>query len=393
LKKIILISPFPPAQNPRLVKEYKTLKANGYHVKVLYAERDQWASIFNEQLNSDFHLVGGKFNSIYYHLTRILHKLSLLMLPIEFAYNRISLIMTIKLLFNKADLYIAHNLAALPIGIKAAKFHNTKCGFDAEDFHRNEVTDDKNSKEYNAAKHIEDKFLPLVNYITAASPLIAQEYKTLYPHLKPVVIKNVFPIEFVNKVNVKSYSKIEPIRLFWFSQTLGKGRGLEDVIEALQQNHTFNFELHLLGNASNEVQTYLKVLAKKTKLHFYQPIPSDDIFKFASEFDIGLALEQNIPYNRDICLTNKIFTYLTAGLAIIASNTTGQKKFIEENIEIGKTYQIGNIKELSKILMFYYNNKTELFETKIKASKLALNELNWEKESEKFLNVIKTLNQ
>lgn len=393
MKTIILISPFPPAQNPRLLKEYQTLKANGFAVKVWYAERDKWASNFNYSKNKDFVLIGGKYGSLFYYFTRLIHKLLKNILPIAFGYNRVSWLLFLKVLSNKADLYIAHNLAALPIAVKAAAWHKSKCGFDAEDFHRQEINNDKNSNEYTLAKYLEDNYLPQLNYFTSASPLIAAEYKKLYPQLNPIIINNVFSSNFL--VPSKSNKENETLKLFWFSQTIGKNRGLETVIQAIGLLNNPNITLTLLGMINPIDEIYFRNFATEkglilNQLFFLSPVAPDDIFSIASQYDIGLALELNTPLNRDICLTNKIFTYLSAGIAIIASETAAQKQFLNNYPLVGKSFPLGDIKTLSDIVKFYYNNPADLLNTKIAAFNLAKNELNWENESAKFLLTINT---
>src|SRR5262249_22076444 len=41
-------------------------------------------------------------------------------------------------------------------------------------------------------------------------------------------------------------------------------------------------------------------------------------------YDVGLALEQMSPRNRQLCVTNKAFTYIMAGVAVAISDTPGQ---------------------------------------------------------------------
>ncbi|MFN0050336.1 MAG: glycosyltransferase, partial [Cytophagales bacterium] len=108
----------------------------------------------------------------------------------------------------------------------------------------------------------------------------------------------------------------------------------------------------------------------------------------ASQFDIGMALEQNIPYNRDICLTNKIFTYLASGIAVIASETEAQKQFMQSYPAIGKSYPIDDVEKLAEIMQYYFENRADLQKAKEASFALGKDELNWEKESEKFIRII-----
>jgi len=106
----------------------------------------------------------------------------------------------------------------------------------------------------------------------------------------------------------------------------------------------------------------------------------------AAKFDIGLASETGFSLNNNIALSNKIFTYMQSGLAVAASNTPAQSALMQQYPETGKTYS--NAKELSIILTGYDQNRELLFQTKNEAFKIGQNQLNWENESRKFLNVV-----
>jgi glycosyltransferase involved in cell wall biosynthesis len=184
------------------------------------------------------------------------------------------------------------------------------------------------------------------------------------------------------------------LKLFWFSQTIGKNRGLEEIIQAIGILNNQEVSLTLLGNISEIDKNWFKNLAleqnlSENQLVFLNPIHPDEIFSLASKFDIGLALEQKTPFNRDICLTNKIFTYLIAGLAIVATDTQAQKKFLETYPSIGKYYKSGNGQQLVEILEEYLKNRELLIIHQENAHFLAKNELNWESEAEKFVSLVK----
>ncbi|WP_205529772.1 glycosyltransferase family protein [Pedobacter chitinilyticus] len=375
-----------------MYKEYLLLKNQGYDVNVIYAVRDKWANI--TPLNKDFILVAGKHGSLTHLFSRVFHKFIRHFLAYEFSYHRSSWLMLLKASRIKADLYIGHDLTSLPIVVRAAKRHKAKCGFDAEDFHRNEVSDDINSSFYKASKTIENKYLPQIDYLTCASPLIADAYQKLYPQLRAQTINNVFSKSYIIE-NESLRLPNEKLKLFWFSQTVGEGRGLETVIEAMGLLQPLNIELTILGAANKEIQKIFNTLACTNNLSLSQIIYLDtvspnQIFEIAALHHIGLALEISKPYNRDICLTNKIFTYINAGLAIIASETKAQKKLLQENKNIGLLFQIGNVVELANQLKIYYEHPYLLDQHRRAAKKLAKDKFNWEKESQTLLSLIKT---
>ncbi|MDB5287588.1 MAG: hypothetical protein JWR05_2537 [Mucilaginibacter sp.] len=403
-KKIVLITSGQPTLNPRLVKEADSLVNAGYNVTVLYAYWNDWGTRFDEELLKaktwKSIRVGGdpKQKTFTYFFSRLIYKTALFVVKkigfanylTELATARGSYFLMHEAKKHKADLYIAHNLGALPATAKAAKANNKPFTFDAEDFHRNEVSEDIESVNYGISKYIEDKYLNKATVITAASPLIAHEYKKLYPAINIKPILNVFERVKTRPVNPNSHR----VKLLWFSQFIGKQRGIEEVIEALSLcDIAAGITLSLLGDYTDETYRHFNNMAKKhgllpNQIVFYKPIPPGDIFNFAMQFDIGLATELATPYNRDICLTNKIFTYIQAGLAVIASDTTAQVQLLNKHQNIGTPYKKGDAQELANALKLYINNPDFLQKKKQNSYMLGQTTLNWEIESEKLLDIV-----
>lgn len=325
------------------------------------------------------------FSRIIFKLAQLVFNATGGTLLIEWAIARPAYFLIREAKKHKADLYIAHNLGALPAAAIAAKKHKKPNGFDAEDLHRFEISDDKHSEPYKITKTLEDKYIPLTTYFSASSSQIAGFYKTLYPSLNPLVVLNVF-----NKKNISLAKPGNPLKLFWFSQTIGPSRGIEDAVKALGTLNKNDFELHLLGHrpASNEL-FFEELTSANVNIKFHDPIAPDDIIHFASQFDVGLALEPGFSTNNQLALSNKIFSYMQAGLAIVASETKTQHEFMGENPAIGTTYPIGDVLALAKIISAYHQQPEKLTACKEASLKLAHSRYNWETESQEFLKLIK----
>ncbi|MDR3695473.1 hypothetical protein [Mucilaginibacter sp.] len=399
-KKIVLISSGQPSLNPRLVKEADALTDAGYDVTLLYAYWNDWGTQHDQEL-----FAGRSWKAIrlggdpeqkrfLWFLSRSIHRFSRLITQktgdyksfADYAISRSSYFLKKGAKKHKADLYIAHNLGALPAAAHAAALNKKPYGFDAEDFHRQEIDDNIDSFHYKICTYLEDKYLPEANYITASSPLIADQYAALYKRTVSPIL-NVFPR--TTGISIVKNEK-ESLKLFWFSQTIGTGRGLELVIQAIGQSRV-NCELHLLGKPVEGYKQSLSQLARDAgiandHLYFYEPVKASQLFSIASQFDIGLASETDSCLNRDISLTNKIFTYIQCGLAVAASNTKAQRCLLEQYAPIGDVYS--NAADLSAILNKYHKNRELLYQTKTAAWQTGQTELNWEMESEKFLKVI-----
>lgn len=392
--KVLLISPGQPSLNPRLVKEADTLVEAGYEVTVLYSYWNDWGAKFDRVLlpakKWKAICVGGDptHSPFRYFLSKIIHRIARIINKntsgnrlAEYAIARTACLMIRTAKKYKADLYIGHNLGALPATINAARSNQKPCGFDAEDFHRNETNDNINESDVRMKILIEEKYFPALDYLTASSPMIASAYAGLFPQLNPAVVLNVFPGDkrVSEPINISKSS----IKLFWFSQTIGHGRGLEEVVRALDVFDVGIFELHLLGQIDPSFR-----ISSKGNIHFHEPIPSNDVINFASQFDIGLAVETGIPLNRDICLTNKVFSYIQAGLCVLASDTAAQRQLLGEYPDIGRIYQKNDSGALADGLRYYQQNREELFKARIAAFKVAKNKLNWKSESKYFLRQV-----
>jgi glycosyltransferase involved in cell wall biosynthesis len=397
VKKVCLITPSHISSNPRLVKEAIALANRNYKVHIVFAQYVSYLVEHDKQILSahpqwTYECIEFTGNSMFYK-TRRLFLLSVIKLinytGLVFKYG--SLVSNPnfkwqlkKAVASKADLYIAHNLGALSIAVKAAEKNNSKCGFDAEDFHRNEVTDDVLSTDVKLKTAIEDKYIPQLDHFTAASPLIAGMYKSLYK-VDCTSILNTFPK--ITPYHANDHA-VQPLRLFWFSQTIGPNRGIELIIKAINITD-IKMQLHLLGNQVAGYKQALLALADPLfcNIVFHDSVAPDEIFDLAKTFDIGFAAEPSIPLNRNICLTNKLFTYIQCGLAVVASNTRAQTDFIATYPTAGKLYAYAH--ELSTLLAAYHNDRDALKKDKQACYDLGIQKLNWETESEKFIGIVK----
>ncbi len=400
--KIVIISSGQPSANPRAVKEAILLSQNNFEVTFIYCLLSPWADAFDKKLFADnasikwiaagYHPINNKPGFWFARLRKKCWQLISKYAQNKFGSNiKSSVLFSQELLKealkHKADLYIGHNLGAIAAVVKAAKKYKAKAGFDAEDFHRGEFRDVDIQKKITAS--IENKYFPLMDYCTVASPLIGEAYKRIFPDQIFTEINNVFSKKYLKKG--KSITEKKSMDLFWFSQFIGPKRDLETVLLALNECKDLDIKLHLLGNINESYKTFmLETVNDKTKILFLSPTSSEEIFTIGSQFDIGLATELPETLNREFCLTNKIFTYLLSGNAILFSDTKAQSKFLHNYSGIGLLYQSENVFELVSVFKKLYYDRSLLNTLKENALALAQNELNWENEGETFIKLVKS---
>jgi len=409
-KHICFVSVGHISSNPRLIKEATLMANEGYKISVVGLQTLEKIVPFDEELiqknptwNTFIYPFYKKkslyfFGTLFYHIAKKVPKLAN-----QFTLGKLSISTPLwfplyyLLKSIKADLYIVHNINMLPLVTQIAKKYNAKLGFDIEDAYS--VTEKEINKNI---VELEKNYLPKADYITAASPLFVDFYTNLYQNLPPIIpILNVF--EHLEEQENREYkdrkntSNPTNLSLYWFSQTTGKDRGIEQIIEALNLLNRTDIELHLRGIINQETKNYFLDLTKiqqvKENIFFHELVSNQQLAFRTAEHDVGLALELKEPMNRDLCLTNKIFQYMNTGLVILASDTKAQQLIMKNNSEIGFLIDIQNTKQIAQKIEILAdskkNNTPELENMKIASKNLSKTKYNWNLEGQKFLEIIK----
>jgi len=293
-----------------------------------------------------------------------------------------------------ADLYIAHNVTVLTAAIRAAKTHQALVGYDAEDFYSGmSPLGDSCCAEDRRIEGIERRWLYACDYMTAAAPAIADEYVTKFGIARPVPVLNTFPLAD-RPAMFRPTTATGNLRLYWFSQVIGAGRGLEDVVRAMGLLKDLKIELHLRGGWQRGYKDRLLALtaecAVSSQVHRHEPASPDDMVRSAAQYDIGLALEQLVTKNDDLRLTNKILTYLLAGNAIVGTRTPAQENFIASLGGVGVTYQQGNVEALAAQLQKWHLDRSSLDAVRRRAWDWGQRRYNWDIEKQHFLSTVES---
>ena len=179
------------------------------------------------------------------------------------------------------------------------------------------------------------------------------------------------------------------LSLFWFSQTIGPHRGLSSVVRALNLlKPGCNVHLYLLGNIAHGYDKKLLKLSHRKNVHFLPPVQPNEMFAIAAKYDIGLSIEVPDFENRNVCLTNKIFTYLLAGNCILFSDTDAQIDFLQTYPGAGFIFETGNEYKLAEAIENLYYNREQLNIVKQYVANLSSTKLNWENESPKLVALV-----
>ncbi|MCO6498737.1 MAG: hypothetical protein J5I50_13885 [Chitinophagaceae bacterium] len=379
--------------NPRIVKEVQLAVNEGYEVTLICFTFNNWSRMNHEEIKKTLknkitliEIPGNRKPFLPWLMSTVVFEGARLLLNIlpdnsallSWACNKRSWLLNehLKRLNKKYDWVIAHNIGAFYPALNLAQKNGTRLGIDLEDYHPGETTI---PKEIRRSEKLIKHILPNADYVTAASPLILEEYKKLvsFDSATEVVMNYFHKDEFVPP----SMAESDSFQLVWFSQNISFRRGLEQIIPLVDGRK--NVELHLYGNCKEEF--YNQWIAGRDNIFVHNALSQLDLHKELSLYDAGLAIEPGRDRNNELAVSNKMLAYYQAGLYIIASDTPAQRDFLKTNQHSGivlSLYDSGLESRFEKILESLHSIRS----TKQARYYYAWS-MNWESESEKLLKL------
>jgi glycosyltransferase involved in cell wall biosynthesis len=160
--------------------------------------------------------------------------------------------------------------------------------------------------------------------------------------------------------------------------------------EALDQCEP-KFTVMLVGNPQgNYAETFSSRIppAWRGRVVLQKQFKDREVLRFIAQHHIGLALEQTQPLNRDLTVTNKILQYLLCGLAVVATDTRGQREIAAQAVGAVNLCGAKDSAGLAKILNGWAADLASLKEARVQARKVAMKKYCWEKETQKIVKLV-----
>lgn len=249
---------------------------------------------------------------------------------------------------ERADLTIVHSESGLWAAEKLLDA-GARVGVDFEDWFSEDLPSEaRTARPVAEIRRLEARLARDCKYALATSNAMAAAMAQEFAAPMPAVVYNVFPRGDAPK-------RTSPHRrpsLHWYSQTIGRGRGLELLFEALR-HMAADAEVHLRGSLRSGDRAWLEnavPAAWRDRVQTHPTVPNDELPACIAEHDIGLALETNAIRSRDLTVTNKMFQYMQAGLAIVATATRGQREAMDAAPDAGVVVPCDDPKALAAAL-------------------------------------------
>lgn len=389
-------------RNPRVVKEAAALVAAGYAVTVI---SPQWSTQLRreDQLLARTHgfehlvpvdLSRGGYLELYYRLRRRVGREIVKMFG---AQDSASLGYGLRELKTeairiRADLLIGHQEVGLVIACEL-QASGVNCGVDLEDWYSEDLlASARKYRPIRLLKRLEGQALSSMAHCTTTSEAMASAMATEYACRKPTCVYNSFDVARSTDADVLVQDRRFPDRpsLYWVSQTIGPGRGLEELMAALTRVDR-PIELCLRGQIDPSYQqNLLQTLGDSTphRVTILNLVPAEELGARSAQHDIGLALEESEPLSRDLTITNKLFHGLQAGLAVVATRTTGQEEAARIAVDGVQLVEENSAAALGEVLNRLLRDPRRLEEAKAASRLAAAGPLAWTTQAERLVESV-----
>ena len=396
-RSVCIVSPGNLAANPRILKEADALHAAGYAVTAVVSDYSTGLRGFDAEIarHAPWKVVRAprSFTERYVSAAariaaRVTDELGQESPPAVAAraYGGPIGALQHAAISVRADLYIGHYIAGLHAAGVAARQHEARLGFDAEDFHPGE---ERNNLRSEIVRVVEFAWLPRCPHFTAASPLIGEAYAKRYGLAQPTTVLNVFPLSMAPSQTlgqaVAPRQANAPLRAYWFSQTIGLDRGLQPFLQGMAKAKA-RIELELRGddrwNHGSTLLAMAKDLGIGDRVRLLPMAAPEEMVRLAAAYDLGLSLETDVSENRQLCLTNKIFTYLLAGVPAVMSDTPAQRQIAPD---LGDAAALVPLSDPQAIAAAIDRLAPRLDAAKAHAAQLGRERYNWDVEKKALL--------
>lgn len=305
------------------------------------------------------------------------------------------LLSILKLVQVQADIYHASEVTALPASYIAAKLRRKPLLFEAYELPLEDVP----LSEMGIVRRYFHKLLavllafmiPQCAAVITVSPPIVQEIRKRYHISRVALVRNILPYKKVAKSDrLREYLGLHPgVRIALYQGNLQPDRGLETLVHAaefLEQDIVIVMMGKGIGTTQSRLEALISSKGVADHVKILSSAPYEELLDWTSSADIGLTLiPLDYTLNMKLCLPNKLFEYLMAGLPVLSAP-------LESVAEIIHAYDVGRVvssldpQDVAAAMNAMLKDSAALASMENNARKAA-EELCWEKESRELIGL------
>jgi glycosyltransferase involved in cell wall biosynthesis len=309
-----------------------------------------------------------------------------------FRAAQLLLLGALRLIQTPADIYHAHDVAGLPACYIAARLRHKLLIFDAHERPLDELSNGFFHRIEALLAYLLAHLVSRCVGIITVSPPILEELRSHYRVPMVSLVRNVLPYRIVPKSDrLRQLLGLGPeVRIALYQGYLQPlDRGLETLIRSAAFLEP-NIVIVMMGKGYGTIQSEYEALIASEgvadRVKIIAPVPYEELLDWTASADMGLIVyPPDFSLNVRLCLPNKLFEYMMAGLPVLASQ-------LDAVADIIKTYDVGQIvpslapTDVGAAINTMLADPDALVHLRCNALAAAQRDLCWEKESQQLIH-------
>lgn len=213
----------------------------------------------------------------------------------------------------------------------------------------------------------------------------AQAYFKQKYGVEPTVITNC-PMRSTVPLRNKVTDKFEVV----YQGLIVKGRGYEEFVNSASYlDNDCRLVIRGYGSAEPGLHQIVEQKQLEDKVVFAEPVDVKDLISAASSSHVGVVLTRPVNLNFRLSISNKVFEYAHAGIPMILSDVP-EHRFLNDKYHFAIIVSEVSPQSIADAILTLKNN-ADLYNTLAANAMRMAQEMNWENESLKLLNIYKSV--
>ncbi len=298
---------------------------------------------------------------------------------------------TIRLIRTPAHIYHAHEEISLPACYIAALLRRKPLIFEAHELPLSDLSM-RWRRLSTLPACVLSIIVPRCAGVITSSPCYIQEIQERYHVPEVTIIRNVPPYRPVAKSNrLRQRLGLGPnVRIALNQGNLQPNRTLDKLIRAapfLDQDIVIVLMGRDDGTTKAQLETLIATEGVADRVKILPPVPYEELLDWTASADIGLTM-MSPDYSQHIrlFLPNKLFEYLMAGVPVLSSELVAIAEVIKK-YDVGKVVPSLAPEDVGVAINAMLADTAALARMRNNALEAARQELNWENESQKLIQL------
>lgn len=284
---------------------------------------------------------------------------------------------------ERADVYHAHDLDTLLAGALASRLTGARLVYDFHELYTHQHPEGVKSALWRGYYDLlERRLIGEADALITVNDSLARWNARAYGAPRALTLLNVPALQAPPPPTLRPG---EP-RTVLYHGGYSPHRGLETLVESARHLRGARLVMRGVGAFERDLRALVARLGVGDRVTFAPPVGMTELVRSAQDADVGVVPYLPVCLNNYYSLPNKLFEYLMAGLAVVATDAPELRRVIDAH-EVGAVYDPRDPRSLASAINGLVADDDRLQAARRAAVRAATTTFNWEAEQVKLLGL------